>query len=63
MEKWGGEMDEPIPRQPGMEKLSLNTFDGMMVAGFIDFSDDATYGRAISGLPDQFQVGIKIIAG
>ena len=56
-------MDELVTRQPGMENLALKTFDGMMVAGFIDFSDDAADGRAISGLPDQFQVGIKIIAG
>jgi len=62
-EKSGGEIDEPFTRQPGMEKLSLKTFDGMMVAIIIDFRDDGMNGRAFPRLPDQFQVGLEIIAG
>lgn len=46
-----------------MEKLSLKTFAGMMVAIIIEFRDDGMNGRAFPRLPDQFQVGMEIIWG
>ena len=60
-EKLGSKLDEPITREPGTEKPPLKTFFAVMVAIITDFGYNVLRGRTVPRLPDEFQVGMKII--
>ena len=59
-EKLGSKFDEPITREPGTKKTPLKTFFAVVVAIIADFGYDFLRGRAVTRLPDEFQIGKEI---